>query len=206
MGKDNSTKKYTPIKFYKYRSMDAKSMKWVERTICHNEIFFAPASTFNDPFDLRPVFSLDAPKATQKADYIRLSKKFEPHLGRKERRADVRRVLSTSLRKENIQQTLDAIQQAHAEIITTKVGVLCVSTKRDDILMWSHYGDSHRGICLEFDGLLPFMAHAQEVAMSRPQLKVEPVVEMIMRPFSTGLMQAAFGERAQEFGRSHASV
>ncbi len=42
--------------------------------------------------------------------------------------------------------------------------------------------------------------------MSRPQLKVEPVVEMIMRPFSTGLMQAAFGERAQEFGRSHASV
>ena len=29
-------------------------------------------------------------------------------------------------------------------------GVLCLSECHDDILMWSHYGDSHRGICLEF--------------------------------------------------------
>ncbi len=29
-------------------------------------------------------------------------------------------------------------------------GVYCLSRKCDDILMWSHYADSHKGICLGF--------------------------------------------------------
>jgi len=27
----------------------------------------------------------------------------------------------------------------------------CMSKTNDDIRMWSHYGDNHRGVCLEFD-------------------------------------------------------
>ena len=30
-------------------------------------------------------------------------------------------------------------------------GVLCLSERPDDILLWSHYSNSHRGLCLEFD-------------------------------------------------------
>jgi hypothetical protein len=30
-------------------------------------------------------------------------------------------------------------------------GVLCLSSRYDSPLMWSHYGDQHRGICIEFD-------------------------------------------------------
>jgi hypothetical protein len=30
------------------------------------------------------------------------------------------------------------------------VGILCLTTKWDDILMWSHYGDHHKGICVGF--------------------------------------------------------
>jgi hypothetical protein len=30
-------------------------------------------------------------------------------------------------------------------------GVTCFSERPDDILLWSHYGGGHRGICLEFD-------------------------------------------------------
>jgi len=29
-------------------------------------------------------------------------------------------------------------------------GVICFSEKPDEILMWSHYSDNHKGICLEF--------------------------------------------------------
>jgi hypothetical protein len=32
-----------------------------------------------------------------------------------------------------------------------KLGVLCLSEKPDDILMWAHYADRHRGFCLQFD-------------------------------------------------------
>ena len=31
------------------------------------------------------------------------------------------------------------------------IGVLSLSEKKDDILMWGHYADGHKGYCLEFD-------------------------------------------------------
>lgn len=40
-------------------------------------------------------------------------------------------------------------------IIPVKTGILSLTSKRDDILMWSHYADSHKGICLEFDTSIP---------------------------------------------------
>jgi hypothetical protein len=58
--------------------------------------------------------------------------------------------------------------------MSTTVGVFCGSTKLDDILMWSHYADSHRGICIEFDGTLSLMAHAQKVQYARERVPINP--------------------------------
>ena len=39
----------------------------------------------------------------------------------------------------------------------SKIGVSCFSKNNSNLLMWSHYADSHRGMCLEFDSqVLPF--------------------------------------------------
>ena len=45
------------------------------------------------------------------------------------------------------------VEGAMASIIKTvkSVGVLCFSSKNDNHLMWSHYSDSHRGFCIEYD-------------------------------------------------------
>lgn len=156
-----------PAKFFKYRSMAPDAVKWVERIVCHDEIYFAAAKSFNDPFDLCPAFSLAASKTTQVKDYERLSRKFQPGLNRKSRREGARQVVRGSLNSANIKNTENIIQTQHAEYITERIGVLCVSTKSDDILMWSHYADCHRGVCLEFDGNLSLMAHAHQVEYSR---------------------------------------
>jgi hypothetical protein len=37
------------------------------------------------------------------------------------------------------------------ETLDQSFGVLCLSERPDDILLWSHYSNSHRGLCLEFD-------------------------------------------------------
>ena len=44
-------------------------------------------------------------------------------------------------------------------------GILSLCAKNDDILMWSHYASSHRGICLEFKAgdNDPFFAYALPV-------------------------------------------
>lgn len=33
---------------------------------------------------------------------------------------------------------------------TESMGIFCLSARKDSLLMWSHYADGHRGICLQF--------------------------------------------------------
>ncbi len=161
-----------PQNFFKYRSLATEQDRQrVRQIVVGNKVYFPPAKFFNDPFDLHPAFDLTAPRHVQRKDYERLSKKYQG-LGRAERRKEARRVMKTSLSSKSIATTTRAIQDEHARFITEAVGVLCVCKKRDDILMWSHYADSHRGVCLEFDSMSKFMAHAQEVRYSETR---EPI-------------------------------
>lgn len=161
-----------PPKFYKYRSVDGASMSRAKEILLKDKIFFASPSNFNDPFDLRPVFSLEASAERQKEDYLRLSRKFESHLTEAQREAEAIRVMTSSLSKDNLATTTAAIQVIHNFHVRASVGVFCVSTKRDDILMWAHYADSHKGICLEFDGTQALMAHALKVEYSQDRVPI----------------------------------
>lgn len=52
-----------------------------------------------------------------------------------------------------VQKTLYNIRQESF----SKIGVSCFSKNNLNLLMWSHYADSHQGFCLEFDSsILPF--------------------------------------------------
>lgn len=49
--------------------------------------------------------------------------------------------------QETIKDTLYKIRQESF----SKIGVSCFSKNNSNLLMWSHYADSHQGFCLEFD-------------------------------------------------------
>jgi hypothetical protein len=87
-----------------------------------DEVYFAPAKSFNDPFDLRPHFSLEAPIRRQWRDFERMSRKFEPHLTARERRASARRVIETSLSSTDIGTTQTAIKIAASHALTNQLG------------------------------------------------------------------------------------
>lgn len=160
-----------PSSFYKYRSMSGDGAARTEQIVLQSEIYFASPSSFNDPFDLRPSFSLAAAPERQREDYLRLLGKFEPHLSEDQRQAAAQLVMQTSLSPEGIQATTDGIQAVH-NMAMNEVGVYCVSASRSDILMWSHYADSHRGVCLEFAGDGPLMARAQQVSYSEVRVPI----------------------------------
>jgi hypothetical protein len=164
-------KPVAPSSFYKYRSMSGDAAARTEEIVLGNEIYFARPSSFNDPFDLRPSFSLAATPERQREDFIRMSRKFEPHLSEEERQAAAQLVMETSLSTENIQATTDGIQAMH-NMAMNEIGVCCVSASRADVLMWSHYADAHRGVCLEFDGNGKLMAHAQQISYSEVRVPI----------------------------------
>lgn len=59
------------------------------------------------------------------------------------------------------------------------VSVSCFSERNDNMLMWSHYGDSHKGFCLEFDtDYAPFtkmfpIRYSEEV----PEIDADKILE-----------------------------
>ena len=57
------------------------------------------------------------------------------------------------------------------ESIRSKVRISCFSKRNDSILMWSHYADSHKGVCLEFEENRDFF-RTVEYSVKRPKLSL----------------------------------
>jgi hypothetical protein len=142
---------------------DARAIERVRQMVVDHTLYFASARSFNDPFDLNPVFSLRASAVDQRADYRRLSHKYDPELSESEREKEANTVMATSLAPDTVDSTAQAIQFHYRQYILDGIGTFCLSAKNADLLMWAHYGDSHRGVCLQFDAEVSVMAEAQAV-------------------------------------------
>ena len=46
---------------------------------------------------------------------------------------------------------LRSLVDANVQNFRGKLGILCFSRNWDNLLMWSHYGDKHAGLCMGFD-------------------------------------------------------
>ncbi len=187
-----------PTYFYRYRSLSAGSAEHVERTICHNELYFPKPFSFNDPFDCRPSFLFEASNGEMTSYYERLLKKYSPHFDREMRRKEARSILADWERSPRNPETVKRIQKQHIDRITEQIGVLCLSAVKNDILTWSHYADSHRGVCLEFDGHFEFFAHTQEVKYPPVRPRINP-----FRQNPDEMMEAALLTKAEHWDYEH---
>ncbi|MBU67015.1 MAG: DUF2971 domain-containing protein [Cupriavidus sp.] len=154
-----------PASLFKLYALSA-DVQWVrfERLLSHGEIYLAKPSEFNDPFDCAPSF---APGAILDRKTVL---QLHNHAGRRrghsrpERRLRARRFMAqpTGLKIAKY----NAIGLQHVQ----NVGVFCMTDRRDHPLMWSHYGDKHTGVCIEFaSNMGPFqLAHKVSYAKNLP--------------------------------------
>ncbi len=127
---------------YKYRQIDSKGL---ERTITHNEIFLPDSTVFNDPFDCRPFITTHKSKSKKKEFYESIIKSRFPNATKME----IKKELKKNLRSKTLENRIHLEERLLTFI--KDFGIYCLTEIPDDILMWSHYSDSHRGICLQFD-------------------------------------------------------
>jgi len=131
-----------PSHFYKYRSLRTKKdREHTSRILTHNEIYFAKLKEFNDPFDCNFHISVDGDFITHKAKLIQLN----PNMSEESIEIQVRKDLQSENIKKREQKLNRDIRRTNKNI-----GIFSMSAKRDNLLMWSHYADCHRGICIEF--------------------------------------------------------
>ena len=164
------------IHFYKFRSTSPTDWPFVERIFTHSELYFARPSQFNDPFDCYPVVSLSATDSEYAAYLEDLYKRFAPHLSRHDRRSSIRSVIKDPSLNHSSQLVIDTMHDSVRRAVES-AGVLSLSADPTPVLMWSHYANSHKGICLRFKATphLPFFGRAQPVTYHI----VRPVINLI---------------------------
>ncbi len=164
-----------PPTLYRYRSLSGQALARTKQIICDSQLYFANPSSFNDPFDCRPTFSL-AGRPEEVRRYLGgLFKKHAPHLDRSARRAEVRKQLKDPAALPSSKDALRGFADFYYLQISGKAGVLCLAEKPDELLMWSHYSDSHTGVCLGFRTETDFFGVAQPVRYSDLRPVVNPV-------------------------------
>jgi len=133
-------------------------------------IRFSSPAVLNDPFELKPhLAALASPEHMESEIALRF-----PELVREELEKlplEVRSLVSAEALQELLLHQLPQMKrniQDMAEILAPKlqdvmarkleelIGILCLTESADNLLMWAHYADSHRGFVIEFDEYSPF--------------------------------------------------
>ncbi|WP_060446883.1 DUF2971 domain-containing protein [Serratia marcescens] len=163
-----------PKTLYKYRPFSSRTVE----QLCHDQLFFADPSTFNDPLDTQPCVDSDC-------DVERL--KLTVYEMIRQRTVDAMSAAAKSIRyrgqkttdhieKLSVARATQAIEQdaynagdpsyelpyedAHRRLLSARLerelllqyekGVVSLAQRYSCPLMWSHYGDQHRGICIGY--------------------------------------------------------
>jgi len=138
-------------KLYKYHVCSIEALQ----NLSQNKLWFSKPGRFNDPFDCAIPFNIDG----SEKEYLELYNNLVNRLTEPGRLDKIKEVESRYLTdgKPNLafkHHTNEVQLKGNLELIKSKfsqMGVACFSEKLDDILMWSHYANGHRGFCLEFD-------------------------------------------------------
>lgn len=126
-----------PPYLYRYRSLSTKlERKWLRRTITHRELFLAPPDTMNDPFENRArIVTEDGTSVYDALEYPAANDTGLEITG-----------LDTFARFFSDQIT----HMSFWHKINDALGILSFSELPGQLLMWSHYAENHRGVCLQF--------------------------------------------------------
>ena len=121
---------------YKYRSLSDGSKEYTLDIFRKCELYFSAPNSFNDPFDckIRPIVK----SREQLAKNIAKRHSLPYNNDEVENAVKDDPTIETRLIK-----AVDDVKNTH--------GICCFSERFSDILMWAHYADCHKGICLGFD-------------------------------------------------------
>lgn len=133
----------TPATLYKYESFSAQSIENLKNQV----IYFESPSRFNDPYDCALFPSINAPTDAE-VEQIRSYYLAKPDLD-ENTRTQFKNASVPGLRGMLLGIGQDVVDREVQHFLSQR-GVSCFSERPDNLLMWSHYADHHKGFCLEF--------------------------------------------------------
>lgn len=131
-------------KLYKYRDFSSRTLCMV----ANNELYFAVSQSFNDPFDCRARKEFEF-KDDQ--DFIEKWTRLEASQQEISPEEAQKYVKEKLVSEQSKAEYLEEKSKMFQKLVLQCFGVCSFSQVPDDILMWSHYSNGHKGMCLEFN-------------------------------------------------------
>ncbi len=133
---------------FRYQRVDLgdpeRSEKRLRSVLIDSQLYFSTPIQLNDPFDSKITFDYKASEDKKKIKLKELYRARYPDAPAYEVNKKVREVIK---QKKHLHMDSFGDQNAYNE----KFGICCFTKKNNNILMWSHYADSHKGICYIFN-------------------------------------------------------
>jgi len=161
---------------FRFMRVDRKNINFLEELFIHQKLFHNLASSFNDPFEGKPHFTFDTSENNIEDVNLRLIKVAQQKGYSTD---DIIKMLDYD--EVSMSQKMNNAIESYYE----HVRFCCFTTNKENLLFWSHYADSHKGFCVEFDASKLPISLARKVQYSNeyPQL-IYPVPqdERVLRP------------------------
>jgi hypothetical protein len=128
---------------------------------------FSHPHKVNDPWDCRPWF--DYRPMLEDPDNREAAIMYFRTLLPQETLDDARQPIIENLLRTNddmFRAYIEKFSLGLAERISTR-RIYCLTPLADNALMWSHYADDHKGICLEFANNNPLIRHARAASYKK---------------------------------------
>lgn len=176
-----------PVKLFKYGSARGFQLE----SLRERSLYLAPPELFNDPFDCRPVFAWESMNLDElMRDMIHVHAE-DLSDGTTNSYREQQEILRSQLPGDP--NDLPAHVEENIARHMNSVGIHCLASEKDNILMWSHYGDNHRGLVIEYDTAQLWKCVMSEGAVlervryekDRPQLILSPGGEWVMHMIFT---------------------
>lgn len=133
-----------PRYLYRYMSMACGREEWVRETVVESKLFFASRIQSNDPMDSTANVILDSDRAQREAIVRRIRSKRTAII-------DPRREVAQFATADWFDDTrvTESMRQRWRRSVD-RLGMVSLSSKSTNVLLWSHYAEKHQGICLKF--------------------------------------------------------
>ena len=163
-----------PKKVYRYQAISARTIE----SLCHDALYFAAPAEFNDPLDCKPTVISDSSRDVLRAILTKLIKrrsaaetlaalsnarlqggKAEAHANRSGEQGAQQELTNIAYNatdpayecsEEDPECLLLSLEIEREMLRQYDRGVCCFSAVINNPLLWSHYADQHRGVCIGY--------------------------------------------------------
>ena len=148
----NDINEYYPNILYKFKSLENNvgtndkeknnTNKHTFQILKEGKLYFSSARKFNDPFDTSLNYNF---KANDEEIKEWLDDSFERHKKEAFRRGKTKKQIFQEVKTK---KRRNYVKQKVNKDLKTKYGICSLSASKDNILLWSHYTNNHKGVCI----------------------------------------------------------